>query len=201
MLIICSECGKEYSDQAKSCPHCGAITSKNRYISNNRGGSYNRNTDYSNQDNNIVVKLFLAILIIAGFCFFSWKIGAFDVIKNIVGSGIPSPDGTYKAVTVDKLYDDLDNNAVLAEDEYVGKYFAVTGQLGIIETNYIGILKVNNDYSLDTVYCYFTNDEQKNVIKTMNKGDIITVKGKITEIKKIFTCYHLNITEIPTLSK
>ena len=32
MLIICSECGKEYSDQAKSCPHCGAITAKNRYI-------------------------------------------------------------------------------------------------------------------------------------------------------------------------
>lgn len=35
MLIICSECGKEYSDQAKSCPHCGAKTSQNRYISSN----------------------------------------------------------------------------------------------------------------------------------------------------------------------
>lgn len=33
MLIICSECGKEYSDQAKSCPHCGALTSQNRYLS------------------------------------------------------------------------------------------------------------------------------------------------------------------------
>ena len=40
MLIICSECGKEYSDQAKSCPHCGAITAKNRYISNNINGNY-----------------------------------------------------------------------------------------------------------------------------------------------------------------
>ena len=44
MLIICSECGKEYSDQAKSCPHCGAITSQNRYISNN---SY-QNKTYAN---------------------------------------------------------------------------------------------------------------------------------------------------------
>lgn len=40
MLIICSECGKEYSDQAKSCPHCGAITSRNKYISNNSESNY-----------------------------------------------------------------------------------------------------------------------------------------------------------------
>lgn len=40
MLIICSECGKEYSDQAKSCPHCGAITSQNRYISSNTKKNY-----------------------------------------------------------------------------------------------------------------------------------------------------------------
>lgn len=54
MLIICSECGKEYSDQAKTCPHCGAITSQNRYISNNvRGGN---NHSYQNniiQENNM----------------------------------------------------------------------------------------------------------------------------------------------------
>lgn len=40
MLIICSECGKEYSDQAKSCSHCGAITSQNKYISNNSKRNY-----------------------------------------------------------------------------------------------------------------------------------------------------------------
>lgn len=40
MLIICSECGKEYSDQAKSCPHCGAITYQNRYISSNTKRNY-----------------------------------------------------------------------------------------------------------------------------------------------------------------
>ena len=40
MLIICSECGKEYSDQAKSCPHCGALTSQNRYIPNNMKRNY-----------------------------------------------------------------------------------------------------------------------------------------------------------------
>ena len=40
MLIICSECSKEYSDQAKNCPHCGAITSQNRYIPSNLKRNY-----------------------------------------------------------------------------------------------------------------------------------------------------------------
>lgn len=197
MLIICSECGKEYSDQAKSCPHCGAITSQNRYISSNMSGNNNRNINYSNQNNNIGVKLILAFFIIAGLLFFWSKIGFFDIIGNIIGSGTPSPDGTYKAVTVDKLFEDLEANAVLAEDKYKGEYVAVTGKLGIIDTDYIGIFEINDEYSLDSVYCYFTNDEQKNAIKTMNKGDIITVKGKITNIKEIVGCYYLNITEIP----
>ena len=195
MLIICSECGKEYSDQAKRCPHCGAITSQNRYISSNRG-NINRNNDYSNSSNNMVVKLFLAIIIIAGLIFIWWKIGFFDIIGDMIGSSKPSPDGTYTAVTVDKLFEDLEANALLAEDTYKGKYFAVTGKLGIIETDYIGILEINDEYSLDMVYCYFTDEEQKNVIKTMDKGDIITVKGKIKDIKETFGCYYLNITEM-----
>lgn len=75
MLIICSECGKEYSDQAKSCPHCGAITSQNRYISNNMRGSYNRNINYPHQNNNMNgtngsgcgVVLVIIIAVIVGF--------------------------------------------------------------------------------------------------------------------------------------
>lgn len=47
MIIICSECGKEYSDQANTCPHCGAITSQNRYISNNIQGTNSCNINHS----------------------------------------------------------------------------------------------------------------------------------------------------------
>lgn len=51
MIIICSECGKEYSDQANTCPHCGAITSQNRYISNNIQGTNSCNFNHSYQNN------------------------------------------------------------------------------------------------------------------------------------------------------
>lgn len=40
MLIICDECGKEYSDQAKNCPHCGANIAQNKYASNNTRRNY-----------------------------------------------------------------------------------------------------------------------------------------------------------------
>ena len=79
MLIICSECGKEYSDQAKSCPHCGAITAKNRYIQ----GYARRN--YSQENNKglaiagftigIITLFFLPILGILSIIFGAIAIG------------------------------------------------------------------------------------------------------------------------------
>lgn len=45
MKIICSECGKEYSDEEKYCIYCGAKTVDNKYINNNViKYSYNRNS-------------------------------------------------------------------------------------------------------------------------------------------------------------
>ena len=69
MLIICSECGKEYSDQAKRCPHYGAITSKNRYISNNIEGNYRENRIIANEEIGIV-KIIIIIVTIAIAVFF-----------------------------------------------------------------------------------------------------------------------------------
>lgn len=63
MLIICSECGKEYSNQAKSCPHCGAITAQNRYISNNT--TYN----YTQENNKVLAIAGYALGIISLFIF------------------------------------------------------------------------------------------------------------------------------------
>lgn len=71
MLIICSECGKEYSDQAKNCPHCGAITSRNRYISNNiigRNTPYQNNINGTNSSGCAVVLVFIISLIMCFIC-------------------------------------------------------------------------------------------------------------------------------------
>ncbi len=88
MLIICSECGKEYSDQAKSCPHCGAITSQNRYISSNMTG---RNNMYQNNMNGTNgggcgVVLVIIIALIVGFKLFFGSLGKLGLDKNTVTS-------------------------------------------------------------------------------------------------------------------
>lgn len=191
MLIICSECGKEYSDQAKSCPHCGAMTSQNRYISSNMKGSYNRNIDYSNQNNNIVAKLFSAFLIILGLLFVWSKIGLFDIIGGVTHS----PDGTYKTVSIEELFKDIENNALAAEDKYKGQYVSITGVIGKIDSSHVVIYESNITAGLNRVFCRIKSDEQKKIIKTLNEYDVVTVKGKITDIGEIKGCY-LNITEI-----
>lgn len=96
MLIICSECGKEYSDQAKSCPHCGAITSENRYISGNIKG---RNNNYSYPNNNIkgttgngcgavLVIIFALIIGFIGYKLFFGALGELGIEKEDIKSSL-----------------------------------------------------------------------------------------------------------------
>lgn len=79
MLIICSECGKEYSDQAKNCPHCGAMTSQNRYISNNEKRNYiqenNKGLAIAGYAIGIITIFFLPILGILSIIFGAIAIG------------------------------------------------------------------------------------------------------------------------------
>jgi len=91
MLIICSECGKEYSDQAKSCPHCGAITSQNRYISGNmtrRNNPYQNNINGTNGSGCSVVLVLIISLILGfiGFKLFFGGLGKLGLDKDTMKS-------------------------------------------------------------------------------------------------------------------
>ena len=136
-------------------------------------------------------KIFLAILIILGLLFVWNKMGVFDII----GGGEASPNGTYKPVSVKELFNAIENNALAAEDKYKGQYVSITGEIGDIKSDYVVIYEINDRLSLNRVFCRIKGNEQKNVIKTMNVGDIVTVKGKITDMGEIKGCY-LNISEI-----
>ena len=63
-LIKCSECGKEVSDKAKKCPHCGASNK----IQNGKKG----NTNILH----IIIGILLAVLLICGVIF------AYQVLKG-----------------------------------------------------------------------------------------------------------------------
>ena len=96
MLIICSECGKEYSDQAKTCPHCGAKTSQNRYISGNIKGK-NNNYSYSNNNmrgttgnvfGSIVAIILILVIGFVGYKLFIGALGELGIEKGDIVSSI-----------------------------------------------------------------------------------------------------------------
>lgn len=103
----------------------------------------------------------------------------------------------YTAYTTDEMIDDLEANAMNATDKYKGKYIQVTGKLSNIDAqgSYISLSKEANDFTIVNVQCFIKTDEQKEAIKTMNKGDSITLKGKCTDVGEILG-YTLNIDSI-----
>ena len=94
------------------------------------------------------------------------------------------------------MMDDLNNNALRAETNYQDKYIEVTGKLNVIDSDgkYISIVP-DVQFAIVGIQCKIKNDEQKNQIVDMSIGDIITVKGKITDIGEIIG-YHMDLDSI-----
>jgi len=123
---------------------------------------------------------------------------AFFLIRSFLEADYEPPEGReYTEITVDQLFEELNDNALNAEEKYGGAYVEVTGILEVIDSDgkYIGLSPLNEKYTLDDVQCYITNDEQLETVKGLSKGDKVTVKGKIVNIGEIFG-YSLNIDSI-----
>lgn len=103
----------------------------------------------------------------------------------------------YTEVTVDELYDALEENALKASDTYKDGYYAVTGELKNIDASgkYISIGEMYDEYSLHSMNCYIKSDEQQKRIMELSKGDTITVRGKIKDVGELLG-YSLDIDSI-----
>lgn len=70
-MIRCFECGKEISDSAERCPHCGCVTSSG---------------ETKSQAKAILVQWVIsAIALFAGIMLFISGIGSFSIIKMVIG--------------------------------------------------------------------------------------------------------------------
>lgn len=125
-----------------------------------------------------------------------------DTSESDSGSGDQTNNSnqsiTYEAVDLQKMLDDLESNAMKAEQTYQNKYVQVTGKITNFDSDgsYISIEPVDADeWNFDTVQCYIKNDAQKQVLLNYSKGDTITIKGKIKSIGEVLG-YSLDINEI-----
>jgi len=103
----------------------------------------------------------------------------------------------YTAYSVDEMMSDLKANALKASEKYKKQYIEITGRLSTIDSSgkYISLLPMEDEWAFTGVQCYIKTDEQKSQVMEMNKDDIITIRGQITEVGEVLG-YSLNIDEI-----
>lgn len=103
----------------------------------------------------------------------------------------------YAEYSVDTMMDDLDANAMNASDKYKGQKLRITGKLSTIDSDgkYISLRPQNKDFAITGVQCYFTSQEQKDRVKEMTSGDIVTLSGTCKKVGEVLG-YTLDIDEI-----
>lgn len=103
----------------------------------------------------------------------------------------------YTAYEVSELLNDLDSNAMKAEKKYNKQYVEITGILSNIDSSgkYISLDPDDEGFTFINVQCYMKTDEQKDKVMEMNKGDKVTLKGKIKSVGEVLG-YSLDIDEI-----
>ena len=85
---------------------------------------------------------------------------------------------------------------MLAKDTYKGKYVEITGRVNVIDADgqYISLEPSDNPWSLQDVTCEVDGKKQKEYIKGISIGDIVTIRGKITSVDEVWG-YDLDIHE------
>ncbi len=107
-----------------------------------------------------------------------------------------NPDIKFTSYTVAKMIKDAEDNELAAEEKYYGKYVAVKGRVdGIDDSGDFNLYPTNDSWALTGVSCELLVDEQKEAVKKLKKGQVITVKGKITYVSD-FLGYSMEVYSI-----
>lgn len=108
----------------------------------------------------------------------------------------------YTHYDVSEMVNDLNTNAMKAQNKYKGKYIEITGKLKGIDSDgkYITLIPSDEEFAFTDVLCYLKNAEQKNVIMEMKKDDIVTLCGKCTDCGEVLG-YYLDIDDINSIDR
>ena len=171
---ICKKCKEEINKKAKRCPKCGA-----------------------KQGMPVWLIIVIAVVVIAVFANLGG--GSDKKPSNSAGNTQQQEVIEYTQVTKDALDEALESNAAAAKDTYQGAYVEVSAKLSVIDSDmkYISLTSSTNDWDIIAVHCQVKNDEQREIIKTLTKGQELTVRGKITQVGETLG-YTLDIIEIVT---
>lgn len=107
------------------------------------------------------------------------------------------PEIEYTSVDVDTMMDDLQSNAMKAEDTYNDKYLEITGRLALIDSDgkYISVFSQSDEFAILGVQCFIKDEDAKAKVMDMSIGDTVTLKVHIKEVGEVMA-YVADIIEI-----
>ena len=174
----CKKCGKEIDKKAVICPGCGCKIKKP-----------------------IFKKWWFWAIVIIVVVVAATSSGSDEQapVNNTVSSEPKTTQEiTYEAVDLQTMFDELDGNAMKAENNYKGKYVQIECKISNFDSKgaYISVEpKHADERNLTTAMCYIKDDAQKEFLIEKNVGDVITIKGKIKSVGEIMG-YSVDIAEV-----
>lgn len=109
-----------------------------------------------------------------------------------------SPQIYYEKVDLRTMLDELDTNALRAEETYQDKYIEVTGKISGFDSDgrYITIVPCDApSWSFGDMQCSLTDPTHKAFLLEKNVGDVVTIRGKVVSIGEVLG-YSVKIAEI-----
>ena len=173
--MICKKCGQEVDKKAVVCTQCGCKIKKPIYKK----------------------WWFWFILIIAAVAIISSS-GNDNSAPDNDASLQGQEEIVYESVDLQTMFDDLESNAMKAENNYKNKYVEFECKIKSFDSDgsYVSVEPVGADeWNFSSAMCYIKNDTQKEFLLQKNVGDTITIKGKIKSIGEVLG-YSVDIKEV-----
>lgn len=173
--MICKKCGQEVDKKAVVCTQCGCKIKKPIYKK----------------------WWFWFILIIAAIAIISSS-GNNNSTPGNAASPQVQEEIAYESVDLQTMFDDLESNAMKAENNYKDKYVEFECKIKSFDSDgsYVSVEPVGADeWNFSSAMCYIKNDTQKEFLLQKNVGDTITIKGKIKSIGEVLG-YSVDIKEV-----
>lgn len=107
-------------------------------------------------------------------------------------------NNSYYEISVDEMLNALYTNALATEEVLDGAYVEITGKLSVIDSDgkYISLSSSRTTlFSFQNVTCYLKLDSHLEQVGGMSIGDIVVIKGKITDVGEVIG-FKLDIHEI-----
>lgn len=167
-IIPCAVCGADMASSAKVCPHCGAKIKKPLYK-----------------------KWWFWFLIVVVILALSGSNSDSKDTKSESVAAVSAPVSTpepieYMVCDIEEMLSEIHENAMRAEQTYKGQYIEITGSISVIDSagKYISLTD-GDPFSIIGVRCDLKNDEQRQKIMDLSKGDSVTLRGKCTDVGEI----------------